>query len=299
MEKKKIWLILNIVLISLCCFAFAMLIFTLKTQKFSNQPKDSSASSSYTASENTTEQKTDKEKSATNWVPQAEKIALPILMYHAVHVMDASEAANANLIVDPQVFEEHIKQLSEKGYYFLSPEEAHKALTENSLPNNNKKIVWLTFDDGNADFYTVAYPILKKYQAKATNNVITDYVAKEYPANLTLEQMLEMKENGMSFQSHTASHPNLAASSPEKQSSELTEAKTYLDRALSQDTIAIAYPSGKYSQLTLDKAAQSYKLGVTTNEGLASSDDGLLSLKRIRILPSTTAENLLQTIEPV
>jgi len=53
--------------------------------------------------------------------------------------------------------------LKEAGYYTLSPAEAYKALTENVLPEN-KKVVWLTFDDSLKDFYTQAYPILQKYQ---------------------------------------------------------------------------------------------------------------------------------------
>ncbi|AXQ78785.1 polysaccharide deacetylase family protein [Streptococcus chenjunshii] len=299
-QKKKLWTIFNIILICLCSLALGMLLLTFKSSQSSNMTNNQDKKSSHRQSKNEAESKKQaapEKSSDISWIPQETEISVPILMYHAVHVMDPSEAASANLIVDPSVFEEHIKRLAEEGYYFLSPEEAYKALTENSLPNNNAKIVWLTFDDGNADFYTVAYPILKKYQAKATNNIITDYVAKASPANLTLDQMLEMKENGMSFQSHTVSHPNLAASSPEKQAYELAEAKTYLDQTLSQDTIAIAYPSGKYNQTTLDTAKKSYKLGITTNEGLASIGDGLLSLDRIRILPTTTPENLLSTIQ--
>lgn len=39
-----------------------------------------------------------------------------------------------------------------------------------------------------------------------------------------------------------------------------------------------------------------YKMALTTNEGLASAADGLLSLNRVRVLPYMTAEMLLQTI---
>ncbi|SUO68583.1 polysaccharide deacetylase family protein [Streptococcus pyogenes] len=39
------------------------------------------------------------------------------------------------------------------------------------------------------DFYNVAYPILKKYDAKATNNVITGLTEIGSAANLTLKQM--------------------------------------------------------------------------------------------------------------
>jgi xylanase/chitin deacetylase, putative len=40
-----------------------------------------------------------------------------------------------------------------------------------------------------------------------------------------------------------------------------------------------------------------YKMGLTTNNGLASLDDGLYSLKRLRILPTTTAEDLLTEMQ--
>ena len=157
------------------------------------------------------------------------------------------------------------------------------------------KIIWLTFDDSLWDFYTNAYPILKKYQAKGTNNVITSTVGDN--GNLTLDQMLEMKEQGMSFQSHTSTHPDLSASDDDTQKSEMEDAKTYLDNNLSQDTMAIAYPAGRYSDTTLQLASNlNYKIGVTTNEGIANKEDGLLSLDRVRILPETTADSLIASI---
>ncbi|WP_234916683.1 polysaccharide deacetylase family protein, partial [Streptococcus equinus] len=230
-----------------------------------------------------------------NWVQQDSDVSLPILMYHAIHVMAPEESSNANLIVDPTTFESHIKRLSDEGYYFLAPEEAYKVLTENVLPNGNTKIIWLTFDDSLWDFYDNAFPILKKYGAKATNNVITSTVGNS--ANLSLDQMLEMKEQGMSFQSHTSTHPDLSASDDNTQKTEMSDAKSYLDSNLSQDTMTIAYPAGRYSDTTLQLAGElNYKLGITTNEGIADKNDGLLSLDRIRILPETTADSLMASI---
>lgn len=229
-----------------------------------------------------------------SWTKQEEPVQIPILMYHAIHVMAPEEAANANLIVAPDLFESHIKRLKDEGYYFLTPEETYRALTENSLPA--EKVVWLTFDDSLWDFYDHAYPILTKYGAKATNNVITGTVGNQ--GNLTVEEMQEMKEKGMSFQGHTVNHPDLEYSTPESQTAELSDSKSYLDQTLSQDTIAVAYPAGRYSQTTLDiTKSLHYKLGVTTNEGLASADNGLLSLNRVRILPTTTADSLLASIQ--
>ena len=237
---------------------------------------------------------TSQSKGTANWKTYDDPVQIPILMYHAVHVMDPSEASNANLIVAPDNFEAQIKAMVDAGYYFLTPEEAYKALTENALPA--KKVVWLTFDDGNEDFYTIAYPILKKYKAKATNNIITGFVKKGNAGNLTVKQMKEMMAHGMSFQSHTVNHPDLSATDKATQKAELTDSIDFLEDKLNTKVNTIAYPSGRYNQTTLDLAKKTYKLGLTTNEGLASAKDGLLSLNRVRILPTTTSKGLLSEI---
>ena len=284
-RKKNIGLIIIFIsIITLFAFAIASFVYLQKTTA---KPVDKIK----TSQQIKRNKLSNKEK--VEWKKESSPIKLPILMYHAIHTMDPSEAPNANLIVDPKVFEEQVKAMAEDGYYFLTPEEAYRVLDKNEKPAN--KVVWLTFDDSMIDFYQIAYPIMKKYKVKATNNVITSYTDEKRVSNLSLEQMTEMKKNGMSFQDHTVNHPDLSQESSESQTAELKDSKTYLDTNLNQETIAVAYPSGRYSDSTL-KIAKSlnYKLGVTTNEGLASASDGLLSLNRIRILPSTSANQLLQ-----
>lgn len=275
-RKKMNFLLLVINLVLLGILAVFML----------NRPNQSKT--------NQKQAQTSQSKGTANWKTYDDPVQIPILMYHAVHVMDPSEASNANLIVAPDNFEAQIKAMVDAGYYFLTPEEAYKALTENALPA--KKVVWLTFDDGNEDFYTIAYPILKKYKAKATNNIITGFVKKGNAGNLTVKQMKEMMAHGMSFQSHTVNHPDLSVNDKATQKAELTDSIDFLEHKLNTKVNTIAYPSGRYNQTTLDLAKKTYKLGLTTNEGLASAKDGLLSLNRVRILPTTTSKGLLSEI---
>ena len=235
--------------------------------------------------------------SSIEWTRVKKPVKLPILMYHSVHNMAESEAANANLIVDPETFESQLKALKKAGYYTLTPEEAYRILVKNEVPKG-KKFVWLTFDDGVEDFYTIVYPLLKKYKMTATNNIITDFTQKEKENVLTFDQIKEMKSAGLTFESHTVNHPDLANSSLETQKNELVASKRLLDKVLDQNTSVIVYPSGRYSQVTIDQAKKAdYKLGLTTKNGLASSADGLYSLKRVRILPTTTGEDLLAMIQ--
>lgn len=294
-RKTRPWVIFNLILLDillLIALFFASQQVNLFQQQDSKQPDTTQTSS--TSSEQAQETKSKTEE--IEWVKQEKPVQIPILMYHAIHVMDPSEAANAGLIVAPDVFESHLKALQDAGYYSLTPDEAYKVLTENVLPKN-KKVVWLTFDDSMEDFYTQAFPLLQKYQTKATNNVITGFVEANRPSVLTLEQILEMKEAGMSFEDHTVNHPDLSVSSPDSQQSELSVSKDYLDTNLNQTTTTVAYPSGRYSETTMQIAESlGYKMGLTTNNGLASVANGMLSLNRVRVNPTTSAEDLLSEI---
>ena len=270
-------------------------IYLWKTQ-FSPSKQSSSGNQTVQSSSKSDTSATNEETSKIKWVKQDEPVKIPILMYHAIHVMDPSEAANAGLIVDPTTFESHLQALKEAGYYTLTPDEAYKALTENVLPKN-KKVVWLTFDDSLKDFYTNAFPLLQKYQMKATNNVITGFVQAGREDMLTLDEIKEMNEKGMSFEDHTVNHPDLSTATVAQQNLELADSKAFLDDNLSQKTTTVAYPSGRYSDATLQIAESlGYKMGLTTNHGLASLADGLLSLNRVRVNPTTTAEDLLNEI---
>ncbi len=296
-KKRDILLLLNLILL---IFIVTGGIFLWKeysnSQQEASKPETSQVSKASPSEEGSQPSSTNQNKEEIKWVKQDKPVKLPILMYHAIHVMDPSEAANSGLIVDPETFESHLKALKEAGYYTLSPAEAYKALTENVLPEN-KKVVWLTFDDSLKDFYTQAYPILQKYQMKATNNVITGFVQAGREDILTLDEIKEMKKNGMSFEDHTVNHPDLSVSSADTQNSELQDSKEYLDHNLSQTTTTVAYPSGRYSETTLQLAEKlGYKMGLTTNNGLASLSDGLLSLNRVRVNPTTTAQSLLDEI---
>lgn len=154
-SRKRNRILPFLLLFSLCSILFYLLYKIAYPTKSVQQTSVSNTQIIQKSSSNDNQKSTD--SNTTTWEVQAEPVKLPILMYHAIHVMAPEEAANANLIVDPTTFESHLKALQEAGYYTLSPEEAYKVLTENVLPAS-KKVVWLTFDDSLWDFYSHAYP---------------------------------------------------------------------------------------------------------------------------------------------
>ena len=80
--------------------------------------------------------------------------------------------------MSPRTFERRLEMLKEGNYNVLSLSEAVNRLTKSSLP---PKSVVLTFDDGMANFRTVALPILRKYGYPATVYLRTDYCYYQRP----------------------------------------------------------------------------------------------------------------------
>ena len=115
------------------------------------------------------------------------------LMYHSID----SEKNKGGIFVDE--FEEHIKWIKDKKTFKM---EELKGL-DYTLPQNS---ILITFDDGYKNNYTLAFPILKKYNMKATIFLNTKFIEKD-EAYLNWDEIREMYESGLiDFQLHTHSH---------------------------------------------------------------------------------------------
>jgi Polysaccharide deacetylase len=93
---------------------------------------------------------------------------VPAMMYH--HVNNEPEDS---ISITPERFEEQIKYLAESGYRSMHLDGFYKMLERWDIP---EKVVLITFDDGYADNFIYAYPILKKYNMKATIFPVTAFI---------------------------------------------------------------------------------------------------------------------------
>ncbi len=93
-----------------------------------------------------------------------------ILIYHRVNDVSADPQL---LSVTPAHFEEHLEVLS-KFYRVLPLNDLAAAALNGTVPRN---AVAITFDDGYANNYDYAWPLLKKYSIPATIFVTTGYVS--------------------------------------------------------------------------------------------------------------------------
>ena len=100
------------------------------------------------------------------------------MLYHDfVTTVPDSDPDDFKYINTPQSYEENIKVLLENGYTFISFQELNSALNEKmEFP---EKTILVTFDDGYYSNYEYIFPILKKYNVKASILIVTDKVGKE------------------------------------------------------------------------------------------------------------------------
>lgn len=178
-------------------------------------------------------------------------IRVPTLMYHAV---SDDCWGISSLFVSPSRLEEQLQYLTENGYTPIFFEDLAKV-------DQIEKPVLLTFDDGYADNYTELFPLLKKYQVKATVFMIMGSVGAEH--YLTKAQIKEMDASGLvSFQSHTVSHEFLSTRTAEQLEYELLQSKVQLARLIGKESFVLCYPTGKYSQESLAATEKYYQFGL-------------------------------------
>lgn len=198
------------------------------------------------------------------------KVSLPILYYHAID--DAIEGIE-ELFVSPSEFEKQMSFLKQNNY---------TVITFDDLGNlkNIKKPVIITFDDGYEDNYTYAYPILKKYNFKATIFLVTNFID-----NSSILKQSQIKEIAglINFQSHTLSHADLNKLKDEEIEKELSESKSIIENMTGTKVNTLAYPTGYYDQRVIDIAKKYYKYAVVNGGGLYTEGDNNYELKRVYI----------------
>jgi peptidoglycan/xylan/chitin deacetylase (PgdA/CDA1 family) len=101
-----------------------------------------------------------------------------ILTYHNIsdgreHLDEAPHPFKLRPAITAQQFELHLRILK-KSYNVVSLEEGVKWLKGGKELKNNLAVI--TFDDGYESFYTLAFPLLKKYDFPATVFLPTDFI---------------------------------------------------------------------------------------------------------------------------
>lgn len=229
---------------------------------------------------------------------QYEKPYIPVLMYHEFKDIVGESESEQSISVSTQLFEEQIQMLLQEGYTPITFKELEQYFEHKSgLP---AKPIIITTDDGYLSNYTIAYPILQKYNIPATYFITSAYVGVQTTMpHFTWNEAREMEASGLiDIQSHTHAHALL---------DELKEGEVLYQASMSfaaiekelgkRDVKVLAYPQFQHNKKTI-KWLESVGVDLqVTNLVKRKGTTMPLDIKRIHVANTTTPEDLIKEIE--
>lgn len=158
-----------------------------------------------------------------------------ILMYHSVE-----PGPGTGMNVPPAKFEQQLAFLQQRGYHTCTISE----LIDSPAPCVRPTVA-LTFDDGFANNYEQVFPLLQKYQTKATI-----YLAPQIEGirSLTPDHIRKMAESGLvEFGAHTLTHLALLSADIHLAKSEIVQSKAVVEQLTGCPCQSFSYPYGRYT----------------------------------------------------
>jgi len=207
--------------------------------------------------------------------------AVPILMYHSISNVDPT---NSSLVISRDFFSRQMQYIKEHDYDVISLDKLVRMMREGvDIPQN---YVVLTFDDGYRDFYTDAYPVLKKHGFTATIFLTTGYLGKGagYMPCISWEEAEELAEDDLiDIGSHTLSHHLLPLLSLEEAREEIFLSKQILEERFRKPVTTFCYPAGALDDSIKEivkEAGYETAVGTAYQRGQYKNDDFYV-LKRV------------------
>jgi peptidoglycan/xylan/chitin deacetylase (PgdA/CDA1 family) len=213
--------------------------------------------------------------------PGRNAVNVPILMYHYIRVNpDSRDRLGFNLSVTPTDFAAQMDWLARSGYHTITTEDLHGYLSgTRGLPS---KPVILTFDDGYADFYTTALPVLRSHGFNADSYVVSGFVGR--PGYMTSAQVREADRSGIEIGAHTVNHADLVRTSIAGVGSEVGDSKRFLEAVVGHPVVSFCYPSGKFNGAVVSEvAAAGFHTATTTRFGYSHSLADRYIWTRVRV----------------
>ena len=223
-------------------------------------------------------------------------MSVVVLMYHHILPKSGFIASSVN------EFDRQMKFLAESGYKTLSSKEFLEYKKGNL---KIKKGIFITFDDGWRDNFIYAYPILKKYNLKATCFLVTEWIEKASekksnfkplshneckkevqinPSSIILNwDDIEKMRDVFDFHSHTHSHRDFYFGKEYSWEEEFKLSKEVLKKRLGIESKHLCWPRGKYDENLIKLAKNYYEILYTTKRGINLADNKLDKIKRIAV----------------
>jgi peptidoglycan/xylan/chitin deacetylase (PgdA/CDA1 family) len=217
-------------------------------------------------------------------------------MYHHIDNPPAyADAILRDLSVSPANFERQLRHLQQQGFESITLNDLALHLTiGTSLP---PKPVIITFDDGYADAYTHAFPMLQRSGFVGTFFLITEPIDNGDGAFLSWSEVEEMHAAGMTFEPHSYNHPDMRNRGFDFVVFQVLAPKEAIEARTGEICRFFAYPSGRYDQFVIDVLRSAHFWGgVLTAQGATHSGDDLFTLHRVRVHGGYNLADFVRTL---
>jgi peptidoglycan/xylan/chitin deacetylase (PgdA/CDA1 family) len=206
----------------------------------------------------------------------------PVLTYH--HVGPRPRGARLKgLYVSPKLFREQSAELRAANFSTT----AFRSVVEFTPPHR----VFLTFDDGFADVFHNALPVLSQFGFRSIQFLVSGLMGKtnewQRRAGDVVEplmdeaQVREWLAAGQEIGSHTLSHPRLTQLSPDAAREEINASKKSIEDRFGVPILHFCYPYGDWNEGVRDLvAAAGYRTACTTQTGINLPGASPFELKR-------------------
>jgi peptidoglycan/xylan/chitin deacetylase (PgdA/CDA1 family) len=218
---------------------------------------------------------------------------VPVLLYHSISEnLFGKSHPYSHINTSPNVFQQQIRWLRQAGYRTIDLADLMRGLEDGA---DLSHAVVITFDDGYQDFLTDAMPVLKQFGFTATVFLATgriqqDSMRFEGVDYLTWQDVRELHKEGITFGSHTVTHPDLRCLGPEQIEYELAYSKEVIEQKLGVPVTSFSYPfafpeeDADFTRLLLDELEnQGFENGVTTILGRAGLRHNRFFLPRLPV----------------
>lgn len=225
----------------------------------------------------------------------ANRLPIPVLMYHQIAAAPAPGAAFRSLYVAPAAFSRQMALLKLMGYQGLSM----SALLPYLSGERTGKVVGITFDDGYLNNLTHALPVLVRHGFSATCYMVSRQLGKtnEWDRAVGIEQTALMDWShlrqwlaaGQEVGAHTRHHVRLPQMDATVCQDEIVVCKAELEAGIDAPVRHFCYPYGAYAPEHVAMArAAGYASVTTTQRSRIQKGEDMMQLPRVPVVRSTT-----------
>ncbi len=226
-------------------------------------------------------------------------VPVPILLYHSVATRVIPPFKQWT--VAPETFAAHMAYLRDHHYTPITVTQLAYAMLDHAHSLPSRPVV-ISFDDGLADFYSAALPVLREYGFVATLYLVTKYIGQTSRwmhregadrLMLTWAQIGEISRAGIECGGHSHRHLQLDTLPLDLAQQEIVRSKWELESHLNCSVETFAYPYGYYSPAVRRLVEEAgFTSACAVKHALSATNDDRFALARIIISCDTTVDRL-------